>query len=703
MGRQFKRNKGNAKRCAINAMTNRRKLVKKNKKKVNKFLVDRAKQFIRNLSDYKLSDHEIVALGKGLNFIPNPAKPNKGVLMESADILRRSMRIRYLAAIKGWESRHKFRNPSTWSPGETPSTALEDYLEGTKTELAKVPVKDVQHNISKAEVQAINKLKRNQDIVLKKFDKGRGICIMSRKDYIEEGLRQLNDRKAYLRLEYDMTTHTATMVTELISDMFDANQIDKALADYLDPSTSYETKTPVFFMLPKVHKKVKEPGQVFVGRPVVSSCGAPLNRIAEFLDFYLLPEVKKSPAYWKDTADTIRKIEGLVLPDNIIIASIDVVSMFTAVPQEEAYDVAMSTLAKINPTSYDPPMPSLAYMRKILKLVLYRNAFEFNEKFYLQIAGCPMGLKSSPSLCCLVVNKLVHRIMSMDENIISFHIYMDDSLLTWKGSMKELEEFIMKINELHPSLNFTFTASRDEIQFLDLVIYKGMRFRTMNILDVRCFTKPTETWCYLDRNSCHSPAVFRGFIKGELIRYARNSNNLDSYEEKKSIFTQKLLSRGYNREEINKAAEEVDFGNRQHFIADKYKSDEIPLVFKIQYYPHMKSRHIKNALLKHWNIISDQPDLKRIFPKEPIIAYSRPKNLSDKLVRARLPDGNDDELYQVKDTRPGSPTLHMLEDLAMENRGLDEFFTSHEGSSSYGDALFDFEEVDLESTDTETE
>jgi hypothetical protein len=344
--------------------------------------------------------------------------------MEAANVFTRSLRIRYLAAIKKWEPRHKFRNQSSWTPGPTPSIALEDYIEGVRTELSKIPIKNVQPNITNAEKQAVNSLKNNPKIVLKKFDKGRGICVLSKRDYINEGLRQLNDRKSYHKLDHDMTNDTAEMVNELVCDMFKAKEIDKATADYLDPQTSYENKTPVFFMLPKVHKKVKEPNQIFVGRPVVSSCGAPLNRIAEFLDFYLLPEVKKSPAYLKDTADTIRKVEGLVLPDDIIVASIDVVSMFTAVPQEEAYEIAMETLAKINPLSCDPPMPSMAFMRKIVKLVLYRNAFEFNGNFYLQISGCPMGLKSSPSLCCLVVNKLVHEIMnSLNQKIVSFHIW----------------------------------------------------------------------------------------------------------------------------------------------------------------------------------------------------------------------------------------------------------------------------------------
>ena len=83
--------------------------------------------------------------------------------------------------------------------------------------------------------------------------------------------------------------------------------------------------------------------------------------------------------------------------------------MFTTVNQEEAYETAMKTLAKVNQERYDPPMPSMHYLGKLLKLVLYRNAFEFNGKFYLQVSGCPIGLRSSPSLCCLVVNELVEK------------------------------------------------------------------------------------------------------------------------------------------------------------------------------------------------------------------------------------------------------------------------------------------------------
>ena len=159
MARNFKRNKAKA--------TERQRSNNSKSSKISKTqtmlsgrrsLVNKANQFIKNLSDYKFSDFEIIALGKGFNFIPNPEKPKKNVLMEAANVYARSMRIRYIAANKRWGPRHKFRNPSTWNPGQPESRVLEDYLEGMKTELSKIPIKNVQPNIAKSELQAINKL-----------------------------------------------------------------------------------------------------------------------------------------------------------------------------------------------------------------------------------------------------------------------------------------------------------------------------------------------------------------------------------------------------------------------------------------------------------------------------------------------------------------------------------------------------------------
>ena len=70
----------------------------------------------------------------------------------------------------------KFRLPSTWSPRVTYSRDLEDYLEATKEELAAIPINNAKSNTSKAERIALQQIAKDQAIILKPFDKGRGIA-----------------------------------------------------------------------------------------------------------------------------------------------------------------------------------------------------------------------------------------------------------------------------------------------------------------------------------------------------------------------------------------------------------------------------------------------------------------------------------------------------------------------------------------------
>lgn len=651
--------------------------------------IDEAATFITNISEYPLSNDQILALSKGLGFIPTPGKPSRTSIMRDCNNLIRTMRIRYIAAHNIWPKRHKFRLPSEWDPDDTMSLDLEDFFESMKVELSTIPYSKVKVNYTPNEMKAWEKLKNDKNIILKPYDKGRGIAIISRKHYIEEGYRQLSNKDQYMKLDYNPTASTAEMLHNLSCKMLKDEQIDKSLADYLDPYNG-QMRTPVFFILPKTHKTPPE-GVRFVGRPVVSSCSSPLERASELIDFYLLPSVKTQPSYLKDTGETIRKIESLHLPFDIILASFDIVSMFTSVPQDEAFRITLEILSNLNSLDYDPPLPDMKYMSELLRLVLYRNSFEFNGDNFLQISGVPMGQRSSGSICNLVVHELEKIILSSTKHIHKLYRYMDDTLVFWTGSFEELEAFVKHINTLHETLKFTYEASEHSIQFLDLVIYKGDRFKTTNILDIKCHTKKTETGQFLHRSSCHPQSVFDGFLRGEILRYARNNNNLNTFEEKKSFFKEKLSKRGYSESEFRKAENSVRFEDRSNFIEERYKSSEIPLVFKTQYNPYFKSTHIKTAINKHWEIINGNASLKRIFPKPPMIAYSRAKNLRDTLVSAKLParESGDIKYEDFDNNEPDSsvsPTLKALQDLEKESRGFNiEVHVEDETQSSNND------------------
>ena len=92
-------------------------------------------------------------------------------------------------------------------------------------------------------------------------------------------------------------------------------------------------------MLPKIHK-VGHPA-----RPIVSSSGAPTENISAFVDYHLHPLVTKLPSYIQDTSDFLRKLQDLpALPDNTLLVTLDVSSLYTNIPHTEGIDACREAL-----------------------------------------------------------------------------------------------------------------------------------------------------------------------------------------------------------------------------------------------------------------------------------------------------------------------------------------------------------------------
>jgi hypothetical protein len=319
--------------------------------------------------------------------------------------------------------------------------------------------------------------------------------------------------------------------------------------------------------LPKVHKTTPA-GRIFAARPIVSNCLGPCEKIGEFIDFFLVPLVQKQNTYLRDTKDAIRKIEQLKLPKNCLLVTIDCIGMFTNVLQNEVETEVIKTLTETNSGIYFPKMPPIHHMEALLKLVLQRNCFSFNEKFYLQTTGVSMGQKCSPELCDIMFHSLENKFISLSDKIFKWYRYRDDILLFWIGDEHELNDFISRINSMHPTLKFTYDWSKTEINFLDLTIYKDVRFTNTQVLDIKCFSKPCDTFQYLSRNSSHPNACFRGMIKGEAIRYIRNSSSETEYKHKLDFFTTKLQERGYKKSEVLDCLADISYKRRNVYLED---------------------------------------------------------------------------------------------------------------------------------------
>ena len=585
------------------------------------------KQYIKNLSNIQLTTDQINLLSKGLKFIPTPVTIENSIrhqLMRDFDHFARRMRLRYMYHGENNEP-HPFHVKSNWNPPVQPSVTLESYLEEVKLQLAEIEIAKPKNNLPFNEIKAIKELKNNPEVNIKKADKGSTTVIMNKQDKIAEGQIQLNDEENYRPLATPMVEQTYTRVEQLIRELHQSRHIDTMTKKWLS-QTANPPRIPEFYTLTKIHKVHP------VGRPIISGCEGPTERISSFVDSLLQPIAKLQDSYLKDTTDFINFIENTIVPENIILVSMDVTSLYTNIPQEEGITTVCNAYERFH--NNRPPIPT-HFLIDMLRLILKENSFQFNGRNYLQIHGTAMGTKMAVSFANLFMAAVEREILNASrKKPLVWKRYIDDVFSLWNISIEEIEGFIEQANRHHPTIKFTAEISDKETIFLDTCVYKGDRFRATSILDVRTHYKPTETFQYTHFSSCHPPGVRKGFIKGEALRLLRTNSSKNSFEDNIRAFRSRLHVRGYPDNLVNKVLSEVKFEERKPALLQKIRAHKRILPFVTQYHPAVTN--LKNVLMSKWHLIQNHPSLSEIYRDPPIISYKRGKSLKDILVRSKL-------------------------------------------------------------------
>ena len=152
----------------------------------------------------------------------------------------------------------------------------------------------------------------------------------------------------------------------------------------------------MFYTLIKIHKPTP------IGRPIISGCDGPTERISAFVDHLIQPIAQKQPSYLKDTTDFLNFIEKTKLSKNIILVSMDVTSLYTNIPREEG----ITTVCEAYEDFYqkNPHIPT-KYLSEMLSLILQENSFQFNGKNYLQTHGIAMGTEMAVAFANIFMAK----------------------------------------------------------------------------------------------------------------------------------------------------------------------------------------------------------------------------------------------------------------------------------------------------------
>ena len=265
---------------------------------------------------------------------------------------------------------------------------------------------------------------------------------------------------------------------------------------------------------------------------------AALQSVFQVLLIHFYNPSPKQESYLNDTTDFINFIENTQIPDDVILATLDVSSLYTNIPQSEGIEVICRYYEELYEDNLPIPTNNL---RELMRLILEENSFKFNERHFIQTHGVAMGTKMAVTFSVIFMADLEKRLLQASPiQPFVWLIFIYDIFSLWKIPMKEVTDFVNFANSFHSTIKFTCEMSSERTVFLDTEVFKGPRLTTLKTLDLRIHFKPTKTFQYTHFSSCHPFNTKKGFIKGEALRLLRTNSVKENFETSKQDFQQRL-------------------------------------------------------------------------------------------------------------------------------------------------------------------
>ena len=318
----------------------------------SKFIDDRIKgnfvsDYVFNLSQKTLSPLEIKVLEKGLGFSPTPSSINEVDLRRDISDFTRKMRCKWFFRNERQENvseTSEFKSKSTWNPPKG-APAIELFLIQTEKDILSIlPGKATNYNLSKEEYLTMRSLQNDRSVVIKPADKGSAVVVWDRNDYLKEAERQLCDEKTYeeIRITEKDQVELVEKSNNLFSNLKRTNVITENENNYFRFNFKKATNLGKLYLLHKIHKGLytKVPG-----RPVISSCGTPTEKVSEFLEHHLQPIMKQGESYIRDTGDFLAKLKAAgEVPKGAILVAADVVGLYPSIPHSEGLNILKNSM-----------------------------------------------------------------------------------------------------------------------------------------------------------------------------------------------------------------------------------------------------------------------------------------------------------------------------------------------------------------------
>ena len=420
---------------------------------------------------------------------------------------------------------HQLNNISPISPFA--DGLLKARLVSLTNEISQVKVsRQCQSPLNGDHLAALRNLTQNNDIVISRPDKGGGVVILNKLDYIEKINNILNDTSKFKVSQYqkDDSKKLFARLKAILNDAQQRDLLGKEVVNHLLPK-GYTI--PRLYGLPKVHKPDTP------CRPILSMIGSVVHRTAKFLAKILKPVEAFYNSYcFLDSFDMVEKLKRISCHTNdIVFGSFDIVSLFTNVPVKDCFKV-IENIIKEGTVSVDIDGDLLL---KLLDVCVCDIQFLFNSKYYNQIDGIAMGSPLGPILANIFVGYIEKQIFQTDNKGIAIYGRYVDDILVGATSFDCMNHLADRLNAVHANIKFTVEFEVEgTIPFLDVKIQ-----RNSGGLSHSWYHKDSWSGTFLHYYSYAPMSWKEGLLKGykyRILRICSQDTINDAIAELTSVF-----------------------------------------------------------------------------------------------------------------------------------------------------------------------
>ena len=447
------------------------------------------------------------------------------------------------------------------------------------------PYKVFSSIITKADIILLKKFSSNDSIVVCKPDKGNGVVIMDRNDYLSKVHKILSDKSKFNLVHENIHTtilHVEDRINRFINKLKKTKEISLELYNSLFVSGS---NPGILYGLPKIHK-VGNPM-----RPIFSAINTPSYNICKFF-VPILKKLTTNEFTTDNSYNFVEKISNFKNTKNLYMVSYDVESLFTNIPLEETINICILELFK-NCNLVEGI--GRENFKKLLELSVKNSYFIFDKKFYVQTEGVGMGLPLGPtfanSFMCYY-EKLWLQNCPLDFKPLYYTRYVDDCFALFRKK-SDADRFHNYLNSQHKNIKFSIEfENQRKLSFLDILIERSDDGFITSVFRKKTFTGLGSSYFSF------TPLIYKiSAIKTLIYRAYHISSSYINFHNEVEKLKSFFVNNGYPSTLFQKITK--DFLSKIYSNESKLNFDipKLPLYFKFPYFG-IQSDKLKIELIK---------------------------------------------------------------------------------------------------------